>query len=127
MPKLDPTKLECRALFGYGTGYFLAESHTKAVAGGDGGTYCDRCPIKGECWDDHRAKIDTEYPVQVKAFGEARILAEKNGINGGQFAAACAAAGMPDPYLGAMLDNLQRGQKDRGGARKTPRSRFRRV
>lgn len=105
----DPAKKECFGFFSYGTGYFAPESQRR----GEGSGYCDRCPLRQGCWEEHKARVEREDPAAVAQWNEALKFAESRGISGGQLAAMLAAKGTPDPWMTSVFANLQRGIDER--------------
>lgn len=55
--------LGCQGYFGFGTGYDLQRRivHGQPPMAGTGG-YCNTCPVKVECWQDHRTRVREAFP-----------------------------------------------------------------
>ena len=109
---MEPKNQECRGLFGYGSGYYAAESRMLArINHRDEPAFCDTCPIKADCWTEHRALVRELHPIPVRSFEDA--LAAAGPGRGGELAARLMSEGRPDPWMAGMLANFTRGSEDR--------------
>lgn len=109
----DPTKQECRSYFGYGSGFFMAESFARAKAAkfapDQSHTFCNECPIAQECWVALQDRVRVERPEAAAAW-EALVAKNKaDGVEPGRIAMALLKAGRPDPWMKSFLDNQQIG------------------
>lgn len=112
---MNPRTQECFGQYGYGTGYFFGEAHRAARGKGEHPGFCDTCPKRNDCWQEHRASVNRAFPVETAAFVAAMDQAKAAGDDqaGGRLAVRMAEAGNPDPWLAGMFANVQRGAQDR--------------
>lgn len=110
---MEPRNQECYGLFGYGNGYYAREGKLSArLNHREIPAFCDRCPSKQSCWEEHRRRVKAAHPDEVAAF--EKLVADHPG-QGGAIAVRLLQAGTPDPAMAGLLDNFKQGISDREG------------
>ncbi len=86
-------RLNCLGFFGFGSGYADAVGWRS----GDGGLYCNGCPLALPCWEKHKDRCRRVFPTLMAAWD--RFVAKHGGgpETLGRFLAAQAAEGIQRP------------------------------
>jgi hypothetical protein len=101
-------QLGCFGYAGFGSGYALAAF---GVADDDGGAlYCSRCPRGEACWQRHRARVRTAFPV-LTALADEIAVGHSGDAYIQEFArrTGLVRPHMTEPYTGVMTGNLADG------------------
>lgn len=116
--KWPPVEKEqsCHGFYGFGGGVLQA----RGVKAPDGASYCSAaCPIKGECWDAHRKRVDKIMPAVAAEF---KKLVDRFKGNGRRAVAEWARRyKTADPYSVVLAGNMEDGLAV--GAGMTPKDR----
>lgn len=105
---------QCRGYYGFGSGVSLYFSSRRGGGGGND-TACNHCPLREECFEQHKGRVKGLLPALVEEFDMA--LSEYPGR--GDLAAIVfhQRHGVADPYVLVMSGNLEDGILVAGGQR----------
>lgn len=113
-------RASCLAAFGFGSGYHLVDgSDTFMDVVLDGKGYCnERCPMRSACWEQFRAGVENEHPIecddwQIIVYNAARKWRTSRDIAHERAKRGRMAFGAPDPYTRIVLSNMDKGMERR--------------
>lgn len=108
---MNPNEAECHGYFLYGSGRMYEQDEATAKLTGQPQSFCNTvCPRSKTCWDEHKARVQSEHPEEVEKWDKLRAEAKRRGVPENLLAHRLMHDGKPPPYHKYMLPNFRLGR-----------------